>query len=297
MTGTVRRVRGGVYDVLLDDGGRVKAVLRGRLKREVRTGDRVVVGDRVEVREAEGGGAAIESVEARATELVRRGHGGRRPKVIAANVDRLVPVVSAEEPRTPPAQVDRLLAIGESNRLECALVVNKIDLAEPAEVERRFGLYGDIGYPVLRVSAKTGEGLGEVERLLCEGTSALIGPSGVGKSTILNAIQPGLRLRTRAVGRRSRRGRHATVNSVLVSLECGGRVADTPGFADVGLWGINPAELDACFPEFLEHVGRCRFAGSCTHTHEPGCGVREAVETGAIAASRYESYRRLLQEA
>lgn len=295
--GTVLRTRGGVYRVALADGRRVDASIRGRLKLEERTGDRVVIGDRVQVADGGDGSYTIEEVLSREREIVRRKPGSRSPKVVAANVEALVAVVAAAEPDPHRQQVDRLLVIAEANDLEGVLVVNKMDLegaGEPAEELK--GLYAPLGYRVLLTSARSGRGLEELQEVLCRGTSALVGPSGGGKSSLLNAIEPGLDLRTGELSRKPRRGRHTTVSARLLELECGGMVADTPGFSDVGLWGLDPEGLDACFPEFLSFVGGCRFRG-CSHLHEPGCVVKEAVEDGAIDERRYESYRDLRAEA
>jgi len=300
-TGTVLRSRGGVYTVALDDGDRVEASLRGRLKRgDKREGgleDRVVIGDRVVVGESTDSAFTVEDILPRRGEIVRRAAGGRGGKVIAANVDRILAVVAAARPDLTRDIVDRLLLIAEANELDGILVINKMDLEQ--DRDRALELadeYRRLGYRVLTTSAVTGEGIEEVRGLLCEGTSALLGPSGVGKSTLLNAVEPALELRTGELSRRPGRGRHTTVSSRLIHLPCGGWVADTPGFSDVGLWDIDPESVDRCFPEFLSHLPECRFRG-CAHLEEPGCGVKRAVEAGEISSDRYQSYRRIREEA
>jgi ribosome biogenesis GTPase len=307
--GTVQASQGGVYQVLLASGERVEASLRGRLKLETRTGDKVVIGDRVGVVMDSDGSATVEEVLPRESQIVRRGPGGRRPKVVAANVDRLVVVVAVARPEPRQTLIDRLLVIGEANHLDVVLVMNKMDLLAPrqhgsagqvSESDTRTveltGLYRGLGYPVLETSAVTGEGLDKLGAILAEGTSALLGPSGVGKSSLLNAIEPELGLRTGELSHRKGRGRHTTVSARLIGLACGGLVADTPGFSDVGVWGVEPRELEGCFPEFLPFQGDCRFRG-CTHLHEPDCRVREALGRGRIDAGRFESYRGLVEEA
>jgi ribosome biogenesis GTPase len=300
-TGTVYGSQGGVYTVRLDSGLNREASLRGRLKQEARTGDRVVIGDRVEVRDQSDGSATIEKVLERHTQVVRRGPGGRKPKVVAANVDRLVVVAAAARPEPRQILLDRLLVIGEANDLELALVLNKIDLvAEPHGSRTEYGrlvrLYREIGYPVLETSAVTMTGISDLTDLLSSGTSALVGPSGVGKSTLLNAIQPSLGLETGELSHKQGRGRHTTVSARLIPLDCGGLVADTPGFSDVGVWGVDQRELEGCFPEFHPWRGECQFRG-CTHLHEPNCGVQAALHREVIQEGRFKSYRTLVQEA
>jgi ribosome biogenesis GTPase len=295
--GTVFVVQGGRYQVSLDDGGLVEASLRGRLKTLARTGDRVVIGDRVRVAGEGDGGLTIDEVLPRVAELVRRGPGGRRPKILAANLDHLVVVTSAVSPDVTPELVDRILVVGEAGEIPTTLVVNKLDL--PGGVDRATPiaeLYGRIGYPVILTSAITGQGLDQLREVICTGSSALIGPSGVGKSTLLNALEPGLNLRVGELSPKIRRGRHTTVTSRMLPLACGGTVADTPGFGDVGLWGVEQRDLDRFFPEFQPFVLQCRFRG-CSHVQEPGCAVQAAVEAGEIAESRYRSYRTLREEA
>ncbi len=308
MKGTVHESSGGVYRVLTDSRDWLDASLRGRLKRQVRTGDRVVIGDRVEVALDPDGSATIEAVYPRTSEVARRGPGGRGAKVVAANVDRLVVVAAVARPAPGQALLDRLLAIGAANHLEKVLVFNKMDLfpevladGDPLHEARASfhglgRLYRSIGYPVLETSAVSGRGLDSLRDLLSRGSSALIGPSGAGKSTLLNAVQPGLNLRTGELSHRKGRGRQTTVNARLIPLDGGGLVADTPGFSDVGVWGVEPRELEHCFPEFAVHREGCRFRG-CSHLHEPDCGVREALARGEVDPVRFESYRGLMEEA
>ncbi|MFW6175664.1 MAG: ribosome small subunit-dependent GTPase A [Acidobacteriota bacterium] len=295
-SGTVLSTVGGVYRVLLDDGDRVDASLRGRLKREKRTGSRVVAGDRVAVARGKGDSWTVEGVSARRTELVRAGPGGRRPKVIAANLDQVLVVVAAADPAPDAHGVDRFLVLCEVNGIPPLLVFNKMDVPGARDVvEPLEAVYGEIGYSMLETSAESGRGLEHLRAAMSGRTSAMVGPSGVGKSSLLNALQPGLELRTRSVSRRGGRGRHTTVSARLLVLDDGMRIVDTPGFSDVNTWGVSPGDLAGAFPEFEEPAEDCRFRG-CTHIHEPDCGVLRAVEEGRIDAGRFESYRRLLEE-
>ena len=287
--GRVHEAGGGVYRVRLQDDREVEASLRGRLKQQRRTGSRVVIGDIVTVGSS-GDAWTIESVEERSTELVRRGRGGRAPKLLAANLDKAFMVVSAKNPDATVQLIDRLLMLGEASGMQSILVINKLDAPGAPEVEAIFApMYQTVGYEVLSVSAETGVGVELLCQRMCEGTSTLIGPSGVGKSSLLNAVDPELELRTGELSRKTQTGRHTTVSSRIISLACGGLVADTPGFGDVALWGVAPEEIAACFPEFAGSSELCRFRG-CTHVHEPDCGVRAALEAGDIFDSRYQSY-------
>jgi ribosome biogenesis GTPase len=289
-------VEGGVYRVLLENGGWAEATLRGRLKQQRRTGSQVVIGDRVEVSD-QGGAWTVDRVEERASQLVRRGVGGRRAKVMAANVDRVFAVVAAKNPDASLELIDRLLVVIEASGLRATLVVNKVDLEGAAEVAAGLEtLYGTVGYRVLPVSAESGHGLRGLKREVSEGTSAFVGPSGAGKSSLLNAVDPSLGLRTGALSRKTGTGRHTTVSSQLIHLSGGGLVADTPGFGDVGLWGVLPDDVERCFPDLARLAESCRFRG-CGHAKEPDCAVIAAVEQGSVPESRYRSYRRLRDEA
>jgi ribosome biogenesis GTPase / thiamine phosphate phosphatase len=186
--------------------------------------------------------------------------------------------------------------VAEASSLPAVLVVNKIDLPDADQVIELMERYRAVGYPVLGVSARRDLGMDALRALVCQGTSAFMGPSGVGKSTLLNVIEPGLMLRTGELSGKTRSGRHTTVSSRLIPLACGGSVADTPGFSDVGGCDVDPVELDLCFPEMRGLRDECRFGG-CAHVKEPGCAVREAVAGGAIPSERYDSYLALRREA
>lgn len=295
----VLRAGGGVYDVEMADGTVAEASLRGRLKLEQRTGDRVVAGDIVDVITQPDGSVTIESVDERRSELARRAPGGhgRKAKVIVANVDRVIVVFAAANPEPNRRLLDRFLVIAEADELEPVVVLNKVDLVSDDVAHAFLQPYRDIGYATIRSSVTTGEGVDELRRCLGDGGNSVItGPSGVGKSSLLNAVQPGLGLRVGAVSEVVRKGRHTTVTAQLIPLEGGGHVADTPGLRELGLWGIDAELLPHCFREFALHAPQCRFS-TCTHVHEPGCGVQAAVENGDVDGERYRSYVVLLEEA
>lgn len=296
LTGTVLRKQGGVYEVETP-GGVLEAGLRGKLKRDDRSGDMVVVGDRVEMEREQAGTGEVWSivrVEARTGILARRAPGkAPRPKVIAANLDQAVIVFAAANPAPHLRMLDRFLVIAEDADLRPVIVANKVDVAGEDEARRLFSPYEKAGYQVLYTAAKRGIGVDALREVLCGCTSALTGPSGVGKSSLLNVIQPGLGLRVSAVSEAVNKGRHTTVTAQLIPLECGGYVADTPGLREVGLWEVDPQNLQFYFPEFEPYRHECRYNG-CTHVHEPGCAVRAAAEAGDVDFGRYDSYQRMM---
>jgi ribosome biogenesis GTPase / thiamine phosphate phosphatase len=295
---TVLRASGGVYDVELDDGTVAEASLRGRLKLERRTGDRVVAGDMVDVIRHDDGSFTIEAVAPRRSELARRAPGhGRKARIIVANIDRVIIVFATADPAPRRRMLDRFLVIAEANHLEPVIVINKIEVVPAEEVDALLSPYVAAGYETLRTSASSGAGVAELRECLRGARSVVTGPSGVGKSSLLNAVEPGLGLRIGEVSRAVHKGQHTTVTAQLIPLDCGGYVADTPGLRELGLWNISPEELPDCFPEFRELAGDCRFGGSCTHVHEPDCVILDAVRSGEIDADRYESYRDLRLEA
>ncbi|MGH7475920.1 MAG: ribosome small subunit-dependent GTPase A [Longimicrobiales bacterium] len=293
--GLVRSAVGGVYEVELDDGELIEAVLRGRIKRDEKSGDRVVTGDRVVVERAEGGRATIAEVEPRRSLLARRapGRNVHRSKPIAANLDQVLPVFATAHPEPNRRMLDRFLVLAESSGLSAVIIINKVDLVGTGTVRDRFRDYESAGYPLLLTSAKDGSGLDALRDRICGRISVFTGPSGAGKSSLLNALEPGLGLRTAAVSKAVGKGRHTTVASRLIPLACGGYVLDTPGLREVGLWRVPAASLDDCFPEFRPYLGHCRFGSDCSHTHEPDCALRDAVAGGAVSEARYESYRAL----
>lgn len=289
VAGRVLSIGGGVYRVDTPEG-LVEASLRGRVKQtDART---LSVGDLVELEKVEGD-SRISRILPRESALTRHGVARRREQVIVANVDQVAVVVAAREPAPDLRMVDRLLALAELSRIRSLLVVNKTDLAElPAELV----VYDRIGYDLLESSAETGDGLETLEERLAERVTVLTGQSGVGKSSLLNALLPGLDLRVGEVGPRKSRGRHTTVASALYPFPAGGYVADTPGLQYLALWEVEPARLEVGFREIADAGEGCRFS-DCRHRTEPGCAVREAVDDGDIEARRHESYLGLLAEA
>ena len=293
--GLVLRARSGFYTVETDAGDLVEAQLRGRMKKDRQTSDLAVIGDRVRLTTHPDGTGVIEKVEPRRRRFSRRQPGKRgawREDVMVANPDLVVVVVACDHPPPNPRLIDRFLVVAEFNEVPAIVVANKVDLVDPATALAVFEPYRDIGYEVLSTSAKARIGLEELRGWIVGRLSIVTGPSGVGKSTLLNAVQPGLQLATGDVSEALHKGRHTTTSAELHRLDGGGYVADTPGIRELGLWQIPSDELAWCFPEFREHLGGCAFS-DCTHLHEPRCGLRSAVERGAVSEARHDSYRRM----
>ncbi len=293
--GLIVRSQSGFYTVEID-GRVILARLRGRLKQGKAKGDLVAVGDRVQVAEVEGEEPMIESVETRQRALVRRDPRpqGLYEQVIVANPDQAMFIFSCADPAPKMRMLDRFLVVAEAQKIPATVVANKVDLLDRNEVTEQFGHYVKIGYPVLYTSAKTGEGIQEFKERLKGKLTVLAGPSGVGKSSLMNAVQPGLALRINEIREQSRKGKHTTVERTLFKLDFGGYVADTPGLKALGLWDIQPEELDGYFPEMRQLVSKCKYS-DCAHLDEPGCAVRAAVEDGRVHPARYESYKLLRQ--
>jgi ribosome biogenesis GTPase / thiamine phosphate phosphatase len=289
LLGTVLERDGSTYRVATDVG-EVRAVLRGKVKRD---SPHVVVGDRIHLEpEPTGDVYGVVSVEPRTTLLERRVPEGRGTRPVAANIDEVFVVTATVDPAPIPQLIDRLLVVAEANSIQAAVVVNKVELDPGHELIERCRA---AGYSVYPTSAKTGQGIDEFKQALAGKVSVVTGPSGAGKSSLLNAVQPGLKLRIGEISAKVRRGKNTTVSAVMLPLDAGGYLVDTPGFSEVGLWGVVPRELPTCFPEMRPFIGNCRYA-DCRHMTEPGCRVKEAVEAGKIRADRWESYRVLLEE-
>lgn len=293
LPGLIIRAQSGFLTVQTEQGP-VVAHLRGRLKRTRRDTDVVAVGDRVQVRLLEDGTGILEKVEPRQRVLSRRAPSPRREaeQVIVANPDQAMFVFACADPDPNFRMLDRFLVAAERQNLPALVCANKLDLVEPRSARQEFGEYDRLGYPVLYTSATTGKGLRAFKRALTGKLTVLAGPSGVGKSCLLNALQPGLGLRTHEIRRQTRKGHHSTVVTELLALDGGGYVADTPGLKALSLWDIEPEELDAYFPEMRDLVAECAFS-DCTHVHEPGCAVIAAVGEGLISPERYDSYCRM----
>jgi ribosome biogenesis GTPase len=276
------------------ESGMLTCHLRGRLKQGKHFGDIAAVGDRVQVTFQPDGTGSIESVEPRRSSLVRLDPRpqGVYQQVILANPDQAVFVFACDRPTPRLRMLDRFLVIAEKQALPAVIIANKIDLVGREQAEKLFGFYPPIGYPVIYACAKTGQGVEELRERLTGKMSALAGPSGVGKSSLLNAIQPGLGLAVREISEAFQKGRHTTSVRQLFPLEGGGYVADTPGMRSLALWDTEPEELDGYFPELAPLVAACQF-NDCNHKTEPGCAVRAAVQAGRVHPQRYDSYLRL----
>jgi ribosome biogenesis GTPase / thiamine phosphate phosphatase len=288
LPGRVLRVHRLQSVVELDDGRQLRCTVRGLL-RSILTDERSIVttGDRVWVQPSANDEGAIESVEPRHGLLTRSSKG--REHVIVANVDQVVFVMSLVEPDLKPHLIDRYLVSAEQGSIAPILCLNKADLIELDLCQHYVGYYSQLGIPTLLTSATTGLGIGRLREWLVGRQTVFSGQSGVGKSSLLNAIQPELGLRVREVSESTQKGKHTTTTADLIKLDFGGYVVDTPGIRQFQLWDLLPEEMEGFFPEMRPFVALCGFP-DCTHTHEERCAVKRAVERRQIRLSRYESY-------
>lgn len=266
-----------------NDGAVYRCSARGRFKRD---GTTPMVGDSVSITVLASGKGVLEEIDERRTIL-------KRPPI--SNADQVVVVCAPQEPPMSLQLLDRLLVLAESQFLQVVICVNKDDLSLGGEDELMAEAYGKAGYSVIFTSALLGHNIEQLKERLCGHISVLAGQSGVGKSSILNRIQPGLSLRTGEISDKLKRGKHTTRHVELLILECGGYVADTPGFSQLEFSDVAASELPQFFPEFKEHALHCRFK-SCMHRGEPDCAVKAAVQEKQIATSRYENYLTFLDE-
>ncbi|MGC4044110.1 MAG: ribosome small subunit-dependent GTPase A [Armatimonas sp.] len=301
--GVVVRAGRGFYDVQTDGGKTITCKLRGNLKknltyvniggrqrvdraRKLQETDALAVGDRVRISEDD---AVVEEVYPRRAALTRRSGNERERQTLVANLELAVIVFAAAEPQPDLFKLDRFLVMAEDAELKILIVLNKSELASEEEVAAFVAEFSTIGYDVLAVSAKTNRGIDTLREKLTDRISALCGPSGVGKSSLLNAIQPGLALKTGETGGITHAGRHTTVRAELLPLHFGGWVADTPGLRQVEFWDLPAEDVMFCFPELVPLIGTCRFA-DCRHRTEPQCAVRAALADGRLSERRYQSY-------
>jgi ribosome biogenesis GTPase / thiamine phosphate phosphatase len=302
----------GLYAVETPDGI-LRCTIRGRLRKELEYGSRggagrqvkrvtvrehdpVAIGDRVRVLPTGGESGVIEQVVARAGGAFTRrdpnAGAGNLALTTVAGLDQLIAVFAAREPAPHLRLLDRLLVLAESQDIAAVICLNKVDQQPEDWLLERLEVYRAMGYPIVMTSTATGEGISELRGRLAGRTSAFAGPSGVGKSSLLNAVQPGLALRVSAIGETTHKGRHTTTGTRLVPLDGGGYIADTAGIRALALRAASLRHLDTCFREFAPYLGQCRLS-DCTHLHEPDCAIRAAVADGTLDSERYESYDKL----
>ncbi len=300
MKGLVIRNTGSWYTVLTDDGETVESKIKGNFRlKGIRSTNPVAVGDRVGIVRNQEGTAFINEIDDRRNYIIRKSPNlSKQSHIIAANVDQAVLIATVNFPVTSTTFIDRFLASAEAYRIPVVLVLNKTDLMDEDDLrlqEMMATLYENIGYTCLQVSAETGMGLDELKALLKDKISVFSGNSGVGKSTLLNRLIPGLSLRTAEISEAHKMGMHTTTFSEMIRLPEGGWVIDTPGIKGFGTFDMEPGEISGYFREIFHFSKDCKY-GNCTHTHEPGCAVLKAVEDHYIAASRYNSYVSMLDD-
>ena len=300
MKGLVVKNTGSWYTVLTDDGQLIESKVKGNFRlKGIRSTNPVAVGDRVELVANAEGTAFITAIEDRRNYIIRRSQNlSKQSHIIAANVDQVFLVVTVDFPQTSTTFIDRFLASAEAYRVPVVLVFNKTDLLD-ADLLRyqqmMMALYENIGYHCVAISAETGEGIEALRPLLQQKITLLSGNSGVGKSTLINRLVPDANLRTAEISDAHNTGQHTTTFSEMISLPDGGWLIDTPGIKGFGTFDMEPEELTSYFPEIFRFSKDCRFS-NCTHTHEPGCAVLQALEDHFIAQSRYQSYLSMMED-
>ena len=298
LSGLIIRAQSGFFSVLgADADSAVTCQLRGRLKQGPRLGDIAAVGDSVLFSLQTDGSGVIEEILPRKSEIVRLDPRpqGEYCQILLANPDQAVFVFACAHPEPKLRMLDRFLVIAEKQNVPAVIVANKVDLIGIEAAQQVFSVYPPLGYRVIYTSVRQNLGIDELRETLHGKLSALAGPSGVGKSSLMNVVQPGLGIAVGEVSQTMNKGKHTTNFRQLHPLEFGGWVADAPGWKSLALWDTEPEEIDAYFPELRELVSACKFS-SCSHTHEPGCAVLAALRDGQVSPERYESYLRLREE-
>jgi len=300
MKGLVVKNTGSWYTVRTDDGQLIESKIKGNFRlKGIRSTNPVAVGDRVELVVNQEGTAFITAIDDRRNYIIRKSQNlSKQSHIIAANVDQAFLIVTINYPQTSTTFIDRFLASAEAYRVPVILVFNKTDLLD--EDERRYQqmmmtLYENIGYQCIAISAENGTGVEVLESLLQGKTTVLSGNSGVGKSTLINRLIPGASLRTAEISDAHNTGQHTTTFSEMIELPGGGYLIDTPGIKGFGTFDMEPEELTSYFKEIFRFSKDCRFS-NCTHTHEPGCAVLQALENHYIAQSRYQSYLSMMED-
>lgn len=302
LEGQVIKAISGFYTVEIEGREPIVAQIAGKLKQEWHSSTLVAAGDWVTLSLNADGSGTIEAVAERKSVLSRsrpaaanRKLSSDQEQVLVANLDQVIFVFSVKNPTSNLRKLDRFLVVAEMNHLPAIICLNKIDLDKKGKIQQQFERYAAIGYPVIHTSNVIGEGIEALGDLLHDKISVLAGSSGVGKSSLLNAIQPGLGLKVNVVSRATGKGLHTTRYAELFPLDGGGYVADTPGIRGLALFDLEPTEVDAYFREISPLVEQCRFS-DCSHRHEPGCAVKTAVSQQKVHPARYDSYLRLREE-